>query len=99
MAVEELNFQKSVEIRLRQAALQTTFSVRVETGLAWGLAFRGFRLMQSEEALTLVTEDLFQQLSNDGVIYAEIRFAPLLHIEHGLCPEGVVEVVESPSNA
>src|SRR6202140_3469194 len=43
----------------------------------------GFRLMQTEDSLRLVTEDVFQQLIDDGVIYAEIRFAPLLHIEKG----------------
>jgi adenosine deaminase len=55
---------------------------------------KGFRLMQSEDALRLVTEDVFQQLIDDGVIYAEIRFAPLLHMEGGLSPERVVSVVE-----
>jgi adenosine deaminase len=55
---------------------------------------KGFRLMQTEDALRLVTEDVFQQLVEDGVIYAEIRFAPLLHNEQGLSPERVVSVVE-----
>jgi adenosine deaminase len=55
---------------------------------------RGFQLMQSEEALRLVTEDLFEQLRRDNVIYAEIRFAPLLHIEQGLTPEAVVAAVD-----
>jgi len=55
---------------------------------------RGFRLMQDEAALALVVEDVFEQLAADGVIYAEIRFAPLLHTERGLSPERVVEVVE-----
>ncbi len=55
---------------------------------------KGFRLMQTEDALRLVTEDVFHQLIEDGVIYAEIRFAPLLHTEQGLSPERVVEVVE-----
>jgi len=55
---------------------------------------KGFRLMQTEDALRLVTEDVFQQLIDDGVIYAEIRFAPLLHMERGLSPERVVSVVE-----
>jgi adenosine deaminase len=54
----------------------------------------GFRLMQTEDSLRLVTEDVFQQLIEDGVIYAEIRFAPLLHTERGLSPERVVAVVE-----
>ena len=47
---------------------------------------KGFRLMQTEDSLRLVTEDVFQQLVEDGVIYAEIRFAPLLHTEQGLSP-------------
>jgi len=55
---------------------------------------KGFRLMQTEDALRLVTEDVFRQLVEDGVIYAEIRFAPLLHTEQGLSPERVVAVVE-----
>ncbi|HSZ18715.1 MAG TPA: adenosine deaminase [Candidatus Acidoferrum sp.] len=55
---------------------------------------KGFRLMQTEDSLRLVTEDIFRQLIEDGVIYAEIRFAPLLHTESGLSPEGVVTVVE-----
>ena len=54
----------------------------------------GFRLMQTEEALRLVTEDVFEQLVADGVMYAELRFAPLLHLEQGLSPERVVKVVE-----
>jgi adenosine deaminase len=54
----------------------------------------GFQLMQTEEALELVTEDVFRQLVDDGVIYAEIRFAPLLHNERGMRPERVVSVVE-----
>jgi adenosine deaminase len=55
---------------------------------------KGFLLMQSEDSLRHVTEDVFQQLVDDGVIYAEIRFAPLLHTQGGLAPERVVEVVE-----
>jgi adenosine deaminase len=54
----------------------------------------GFRLMQSEDSLRLVVEDLFEQLAADGVIYAEIRFAPLLHTLNGLTPDRVVAIVE-----
>lgn len=50
-------------------------------------------LMQDQEALQLVTEDLFDQLVADKVIYAEIRFAPLLHTQKNLSPEEVVEAV------
>src|SRR5579863_5709190 len=55
---------------------------------------KGFLLMQTEEALDLVAEDVIQQLAADGVIYAELRFAPLLQTERGLCPHRVVEVVD-----
>lgn len=55
---------------------------------------RGFQLMQSEQSLQLVVEDLFEQLADDGVVYAEIRFAPLLHTAQGMTPEQVVAVVE-----
>ena len=54
----------------------------------------GIQLMQTEEQLRRVTDDLFQQLARENVLYAEIRFAPLLHTEQGLTPEDVVDVVD-----
>jgi adenosine deaminase len=54
----------------------------------------GFRLMQDEASLRLVVEDVFEQLAADGVLYAEIRFAPLLHTLKGLSPDRVVAIVE-----
>jgi len=60
---------------------------------------RGFQLMQDEAALTLVVEDLFEQLAADGVIYAEIRFAPLLHLERGLTPQQVVAAIDRATEA
>lgn len=56
-------------------------------------AVKGFELMQTPEQLRLVTLDLFQQLLADNVIYAEIRFAPLLHLQQGLSPAEVVQTV------
>ena len=58
-------------------------------------AINGVQLMQSETALRLVTLDLFEQLLADKVLYAEIRFAPLLHTEEGLSPEEVVKTVNA----
>lgn len=55
---------------------------------------RGFQLMQSEDALRMVTEDVFEQLRADDVIYAELRFAPLLHTYQGLTAEAVVAAVD-----
>ena len=56
-------------------------------------AIKGFELMQTEEQLRLVTLDLFRQLRSDNVLYAEIRFAPLLHTMQGLAPDDVVRAV------
>lgn len=56
-------------------------------------AINGINLMQTQEELRLVTLDLFQQLKADHVIYAEIRFAPLLHTAKGLTPVEVVRTV------
>src|SRR5690242_11038456 len=57
-------------------------------------ALSSVALMQTENALRLVTFDVFEQLQRDNVLYAEIRFAPLLHAEEQLSAEGVVEIVE-----
>ena len=56
-------------------------------------AVKGFQLMQTKEQLRLVTLDLLEQLKADNVIYAEIRFAPLLHIAKGLTATEVVKTV------
>lgn len=60
---------------------------------------RGFQLMQTEDSLRIVTEDIFQQLLADRVIYAELRFAPLLHTYEGLAPEAVVTAVDRATEA
>lgn len=52
------------------------------------------RIMQTEEQLRLVTRDLFAQLLQDNVLYAELRLAPLLHTEKGLTGQDVVRVVQ-----
>ena len=51
--------------------------------------------MQTKENLQLVVHDLFKQLVADNILYAEIRFAPFLHLEKGLTPFEVVEAVEA----
>jgi len=56
-------------------------------------AVKGIELMQTREQLRLVTLDLFQQLKTDNVIYAEIRFAPLQHLQGGLTATDVVKTV------
>lgn len=56
-------------------------------------------IMQTMDQLKWVTEDLFDQLQKDHIIYAEIRFAPLLHIQKGLSPAAVVQVVNDAAVA
>ncbi|MFD2533455.1 adenosine deaminase [Gracilimonas halophila] len=55
-------------------------------------------IMQTKEQLEAVTLDLFQQLKADNVIYAEIRFAPLQHLEKGLSAKEVVQIVDEVTN-
>jgi len=59
---------------------------------------KGFELMQTEEELCAVTADVFHQLQGDNVIYAELRFAPLLHTAKGLTPDAVVETVNAATS-
>src|SRR6266498_2982239 len=48
-------------------------------------------LMQDRRGLRVITEDLFDQLARDGVVYAELRFAPFQHTQEGMRAEEVVE--------
>jgi adenosine deaminase len=49
--------------------------------------------MQTADALVRVASECAQDLAADGVVYAEVRFAPELHVEQGLVLEDVVEAV------
>jgi len=50
-------------------------------------------LLQTPEALERATAELVEDLAADGVTYAEIRWAPRLHLERGLSVERVIESV------
>jgi adenosine deaminase len=50
-------------------------------------------VMQTREFLIRVTSECVQDLAADGVVYAEIRFAPELHTEQGLSLDEVVRAV------
>lgn len=52
-------------------------------------------LLQTAEALERVTAELVDDLIRDGVRYAEIRWAPRLHMERGLSVKAVLEAVTS----
>ena len=50
-------------------------------------------VMQTREALVRVAAECVEDLAEDGVVYAEIRYAPELHVGWGLWLEEVVEAV------
>jgi adenosine deaminase len=50
-------------------------------------------VMQTKDALERVAAECAQDLADDGVVYAEVRFAPELHVEQGLTLDEVVESV------
>src|SRR5439155_9148075 len=50
-------------------------------------------VMQTREALVRVARECAEDLAEDGVVYAEVRYAPEQHLEGGLTLEEVVEAV------
>src|SRR6059036_3050321 len=62
------------------------------------LYLRGFAhtiaVMQTAEALERVAYECGEDLARDGVVYAEVRYAPVFHTRRGLGGEDVVRAVE-----
>ncbi|AIJ20912.1 adenosine deaminase [Amycolatopsis methanolica] len=52
-------------------------------------------VMQTEEALVRVAAECVEDLAADGVVYAEVRYAPELFVERGLSLDAVVEAVQA----
>jgi adenosine deaminase len=52
-------------------------------------------VMQTDEGIVRVAREAALDLGADGVVYAEVRFAPELHTERGLAMEAVVEAVQA----
>jgi adenosine deaminase len=50
-------------------------------------------VMQTLDALRRVAAECAEDLAADGIVYAEVRFAPELHTERGLTLDEVVEAV------
>ena len=48
-------------------------------------------LMQTQEGISMAVQNLEQELQAQGLLYAEIRFAPQLHMQQGLTQSQVVE--------
>lgn len=52
-----------------------------------------FGVMQTDAALYRVAAECAQDLAEDGVVYAEVRFAPELHVAGGLSLDEVIRAV------
>lgn len=50
-------------------------------------------VMQDEDSIYRVTMEALEDLSNDGVVYAELRFAPLVHTLKGLTTNEIINSV------
>src|SRR6476659_7183699 len=50
-------------------------------------------VMQTPDALQRVAYECVEDLAADNVVYADIRFAPELHIDRGLTLDAVVDAV------
>jgi len=50
-------------------------------------------VMQTRDSLVRVAAECAEDLAADGVVYAEVRFAPELHAENGLDLDQIVEAV------
>lgn len=50
-------------------------------------------VMQRAQDLTRIARELVEDFARDGVVYAEVRFAPQLHTRRGLSMQRVVEAV------
>ncbi|MCG8654603.1 MULTISPECIES: adenosine deaminase [unclassified Yimella] len=52
-------------------------------------------VMQTRDALFRVASECAQDLADDAVVYAEVRYAPEQHLEQGLTLEQVIEAVNA----
>ena len=51
-------------------------------------------VMQTRDALARVARECVEDLAADGIVYAEVRYAPELHVERGLSLDEVVGSVQ-----
>jgi adenosine deaminase len=75
------------------AAWFTTGAARQDLELYLDTFTHTVAVMQSKDALVRVAAECAQDLAADGVVYAEVRFAPELHIDAGLTLDEVVTAV------
>ena len=95
--VVELAQQSGYELPTYDADELATWMVRGASRLDLTLYLETFAhtvgVMQSADALHRVAAECAEDLAADGIVYAEVRFAPELHTEAGLSLDQVVEAV------
>lgn len=50
-------------------------------------------VMQTRESLERIAYEMMEDMHNDGVVYVETRFAPVLHLDNGLYYDDVITAV------
>ncbi len=77
-------------------ALQAWFTAGAEAGdlLQYLATFEHtLAVMQTEDHIARIATEATIDLATDGVVYAEVRFAPELHQQRGLALEAIVDAV------
>ncbi len=93
----ELARESDVELPAREPGALAEWFHRGADRKSLKLYLEGFAMtisvMQTEESLERVARETIEDLAADHVVYAEIRFAPMLHVARGLNLEKVVLAV------
>lgn len=93
-SVKELASLQNIEIPEKEEELlellQVSPGCKDLTEYLEKFAFPG-KLLQTKEAIALSVYNLQEELKEQGLIHAEIRFAPQLHTHEGLTQEEVIE--------
>jgi adenosine deaminase len=79
-------------------ALRAWFRVSADSGSLQGYLetfAQALAVMQTVDGLHRVASECVQDLADDGVVYAEVRYAPEQHLVDGLTLEDVVEAVNA----
>ncbi|MBX3083483.1 MAG: adenosine deaminase [Anaerolineae bacterium] len=98
-----LNFEAAVQLKpslTREVFLRDYVAPEKCLNLADFLSRvpRILELLQTERGLQLLTQEMFRQLADDHMLYAELRFAPLLHTQQGLAPKDIVRIIEAAAD-
>ena len=95
--VVELAKQAGYELPTYDADELATWMVRGASRLDLTLYLETFThtvgVMQSADALHRVAAECAEDLAADGIVYAEVRFAPELHTEQGLSLDQVLSLI------